>query len=90
MQISFHELENQVEILVILGTDDLVQLYDVRVIQLVQECDLPERALCIGRVLEGVEYLFEGQHLACALICHPPDVSVGSAADLLHQSVTLQ
>lgn len=45
VEICFHELKHQVEVLVVVGTDHVVQLDYVRVRQLVQVADLPVRAL---------------------------------------------
>lgn len=61
MEICLHELEDEVEILVIFCADDLVQLDDVGVVELLQEDDLAEGALGIGGMLEGIEDLLEGK-----------------------------
>ena len=61
MEIGLHELEDEVEILVVLCTDDLVQLDDIGMVELLEEDDLAEGALRIGGVLKGIEDLLEGQ-----------------------------
>jgi hypothetical protein len=61
MKVCLHELEHKVEILVIFGTDHLVQFYDVGVIKLLEEGDLAEGPLGVGGVLEGIEDLFQSE-----------------------------
>ena len=48
VEVCLHELENEIEILIIFCADDLVQLDDIGMIQLLKEGDLSEGALCIG------------------------------------------
>lgn len=57
VQICFHEFEEQIYVLVILGSDSLVKLNYVLVIDLSQYLYLSIGALCIRGVLEGVENL---------------------------------
>ena len=61
VKVCLHELEDKVQILVIFGPDDLVQFYDVGVVEFLQEDDFPEGSLGIGGVLESIENLFEGE-----------------------------
>jgi len=55
VQVCLHELEQQVYVLVVVRADGVHQLYDIGVVQLLQDLDLPVRALRVGRVLECVE-----------------------------------
>lgn len=61
MKIGLHELEHKVEILVIFSSDDLVQFYDVGVVELLQQDDFPKGSLGIGGMLESIEDLFESE-----------------------------
>lgn len=90
MKVCLHELEDQVEILIIFSADDLVQLDDVGVVELLEERDLSEGALCVGGVLEGIEDLFECEGISGFLIRNFPDVAVGATAHLFHQAVFLE
>ena len=56
---SLHELEEEVDVLVVVGADGLVQLDDVGVVELFQDLDFAEGALGVGGVLEGVEDLLQ-------------------------------
>lgn len=61
MKVGLHELEDKVEILVIFCADDLVQFYDVGVVELLQQDDFPKGSLGIGGMLESIEDLFESE-----------------------------
>lgn len=61
MEICLHELEDEVEILVIFCADDLVELDDVGVVEFLEEDDLAEGALGVGGMLESIEDLFESK-----------------------------
>jgi hypothetical protein len=60
------------------------------VVELLQEHYLTVGTLCVRRVLECVEDLFQGEDLAGLTVFHFPDVPVGSAPDLLQQFVSFQ
>ena len=55
-----------------------------------EEHDLSERALRVGRVLKRVEYLLERYHLARLLIHRPPHDAIGALAQLLYDFVLPQ
>jgi hypothetical protein len=58
MQVSFHEIKNHVEILVVLCLDHLLQFdYVLVVLELLQENNLPECSLSICGIVEGVKNL---------------------------------
>ncbi len=59
VQVCLHELEEQVDVFVVVGADCLVQLYDVWVVELLQDLNFAVGALSVGGVLEGVEDLLE-------------------------------
>lgn len=61
MEICLHELEDEVEILVIFSADDLVELDDVGVVEFLEEDDLAEGALGVGGMLESIEDLLESK-----------------------------
>ncbi len=90
MKVCLHELEDKVEILIIFCTDDLVQFYNVGVIQLLEECDLAEGPLGVGGVLEGIEDLFQSESISWFLVCNFPDMAVGATAYLFDEGVFLE
>ena len=55
VQVCLHELEQQVHVLVVVRADGVHQLYDIGVVQLLQDFDLAVGALRVGGVLECVE-----------------------------------
>lgn len=90
VEVGFHILEQQVDILVIIGPHRLVQLDDVRVLQLLQDLDLAVGPLRVGGVLEGIEYLLEGVDPLDGFLLYFPDVAVGSRAHLLEDGETFK
>jgi hypothetical protein len=61
MQISFHEIKDEVKILIVFGFDDVEQSYDIIVaIELLKEHDFAECSLGVSGIVKGVEYFFEG------------------------------
>jgi hypothetical protein len=88
VEVGLHELEDQVEVLVIFCADDVVQFDDVGVVEFVQEDNFAVGPLRVGGVLEGIEDLLEREHLAGFFVGDLPDVAVGAAAQLFGQSVT--
>ena len=89
MEVGLHELEDEVEVLVVFCADDLVQLDDVGVVEFLQQDDLAEGALRVGGMLEGIEDLLEGQRVSGLFISHFPDVAVSPAPYLFDQVVFL-
>jgi hypothetical protein len=85
VQIGLHKLENQIDVFVVLGPDHRVEFDYVGVVHLVQQRDLAEGALGVSRMLERIEYLFEGNDCLGLSVDGLPDVSVGSTAHLLHE-----
>ena len=90
VQVRLHVLENEIEVLVVVGADHAVQLYYVLVAQLVQVADLPVGALGVDRVLEGVEYLLQGECCPALPLAHLPHVPVRPRTHLLRQAVASQ
>ena len=58
VEICLHELENEVQIFVVLRSNDSVEFDDVLVIDLVEEDDFAVGALGVSGVLKGIEYFF--------------------------------
>lgn len=84
VQVSIHKVEHQVDIAVILSTDDVLQAYDILVSsQLLQEYNLTESTLGVSSVLESVEILLNGANLLSALVNGFPHNTVRSLAELL-------
>ena len=91
VQICFHKLENQVEILHVVGFDDLTHLDHILVAsQFLEEHNLPEGALCIGVVMECVEHFFDRNLLLVGLadssVYHP----ISTLPQLLDDVVLVQ
>lgn len=58
VEICFHEFEYQVQIFIVLGSNDSVKFDDVFVINLVEKDDFAVGTLSISGVLKGIEYFF--------------------------------
>lgn len=77
VEVGLHVLEEQVDVLVVVGSDCLMQANDIRVVQLFQDFDLSVGALGVSSVLEGVEYFFEGEDSFGGFLLNLPDMPVG-------------
>lgn len=88
MEISFHELENQINILIVLSPEHIVQLDYVRMIHLVQQSDLSESSLSIGGVLESIKYLLECNLRLSFSVNGFPYMPIGPTANFLHQFIS--
>ena len=84
MQIDVHMFEDQVNIFVVLGPDDVIDFDDVFVFELFEEHDFAVGSLGIGGVGKGVEVLFEGFQLLCLAVSHLPHNSVSPTSDFLY------
>jgi hypothetical protein len=82
-EVDVHMFEDEVDISIILSSDDFFQFDDVGVGEFHQEHDFSVGALRVGRVIEGIEIFLEGFDPTGFLVGYLPDVSVGAAADLL-------
>ena len=58
MQICFHEFENQVEIFIILGSNNIMQFDEVGMIKFMQEYYLAKSSLCICGMLKSIKDFF--------------------------------
>jgi hypothetical protein len=76
--------KNQVNIFVVLGSDDIIDFDDVFVFKLFEEHDFAVGSLGIGRVGKGVKVLFQGFELFCLAISHLPNDSVSPTTDFLY------
>ena len=81
VQVSVHEIENQVNITVILCTNDVLEADNILVSsQLLQENDLTESALSVSGVLESVKILLNGANFFSAFVNGLPHNTVRSLA----------
>lgn len=72
-----HILENQVDILVVIGLHHVGQTHDVVVVaQALQENDFSERSLCIGSILEGVIDLLQRYDFLIFLLKSTPNDAI--------------
>jgi hypothetical protein len=84
VEVGLHVVEDHVDVLVVLGLDDVEQADDVFVaVKLLQEHDLSESSLRICRIVERVEHLLEGDLLSVLLVDGLSDDSIGTFAYLL-------
>lgn len=81
VQVGVHEVEYQVNITVILSTDDVLETDNILVTsQLLQENNLTESALSVSSVLESVKILLNGANFFSALVNGLPHNTVSSLA----------
>jgi len=90
VQVGLHELEHHVNVLVILGPEDIQHLNDIVVVKLLQEHYLSKCPLGVSRVLEGIENLLEGDNLLGFLVDGFSDYAVSSFAYLFDNLVTTE
>ena len=94
MKVRLHEVEDKVDVPVVLGFHEVLQLDDVGVrlrrLQCHEVHDFAEGALSVGRVLEGVENLFERNDLLRLLINGLEHDGIGTFAELLCDFILAQ
>lgn len=91
MQISFHKVKHQIKVFIIFGFYYVQQSnYVIVPIQLLQEHNFTEGSLCVSRVMEGVEYFFEGHDSFQLSIDGFPHNTIGAFAQLLYDFVFLE
>ena len=91
VKIRVHEIEYQVDIPVVLSSDYVLKADDVLVaIELLEENNLAERALCVSGVLESVKVLFKGYDFFCSLVNSLPYDTVSTLAEFLDDLVFLE
>lgn len=78
VQISLHKLENEVEITAVVGFYRPLQFYDVCVLKLMQDWDLPIGSLGIDVVLKGIKDFLQSVFAVCLSMYDLPDMSVGA------------
>ena len=79
MQICIHEIEDQINVSVVLRTDNILQADDILMArQLLQEDDFSESSLCVRCVLKGVEILLEGDDIFSLLVDGLPHDTIRS------------
>lgn len=89
VQVGLHKFEHEIKILVVLCSDDIVQLDDIWVGEFMQKDDFPVGSLGVGGVLKGIEYFFESHDLIGFFISNFPHVSIGTASNLFDEIVSL-
>lgn len=90
VQVDVHVLENQVNVLVVVGFYYLLHHDDVGVAELLQEHDLPVRSLGVSGVLKGIEIFLQGVHCLLLSIHHLPHVTICPTAYFLDGLVAHQ
>jgi hypothetical protein len=81
--IALEVLEDQVDVGVMIGVNDLLDLDDIVVFELEEQTDLSIHPLRIGLVLKGQENLLDGEDGFALFASHLPHMAVSSTADLL-------
>lgn len=94
MEIRLHELEEQVDVLIIISADGVKELDDVGMVELLEDLDFSIGALRISGMLKCIEYLLKREDALCGLFFHLPHMAVRPRAYLLQdveatQDVTL-
>ena len=91
VQIGLHELKNDVNVNLVRGLPQVLDLDNVLVRRHFQiEIDLAEGALGVGVVGKGVVNLLDCDRLFTLLLNGFPDNAIGASADALHRFVLLQ
>jgi len=91
VQVSLHLVEHALDVLVVLGADDVEQPHNVLVaVQLLQEHDFALGALGVSRVLESVEDFLECDDFVVGLLLGLPHDPVCSFPQLLNDLILLQ
>ena len=83
VEICFHELKDQVQIFIILGSNNSVQFYNIFTINLVKKDDFAIGTLSVSGVLKGIEYIFYSKEFTCFNLINFPDMSVGTTVKFL-------
>ena len=84
MQVSVHEVEDQVDVTVVFSPNNVLKTYNIFVaIKLLQEDHFSKGSLRVRGVLEGIKVLFECNNLFSPFVNSLPDNTVGSFAQLL-------
>ena len=88
MQVSIHEVEDEVDIAIVLRANHILKPNNVLVTrQLLQKDDFTERALRICCILESVEILLQSDNLLGTLVNCLPDNTIGS---LTYRQINVQ
>ena len=88
MQVSIHEIEDEVDIAIVLRANHILKPNNVLVTrQLLQKDDFTERALRICCILESVEILLQSDNLLGTLVNCLPDNTIGS---LTYRQINVQ
>lgn len=84
MQISIHEVENQIYVSIVLSSDHILQSNDVLMpIQLLQENDLSESPLSVCSILESIEVFLESNDVFRFFIYSFPHDTISSLAYII-------
>jgi hypothetical protein len=75
-------LKDQVDIEIVVGTDDLLQLYDIRMLEFHQEHYFSVGSLRVGRVVKCIEVFLECLYLFILRVNYLPYYPIGPTADL--------
>lgn len=88
VQVTLHQLKDQVQVFVVESSNDGDEFDDVFVsIELLQVHDFSVGSLSIGGVLESVVYFLESHQLIGLLVSGLPNYSVGSFAQFLENFI---
>lgn len=90
MEINVHMLKNQIDVLIVFGTNGLLQSYNIIVFQLPKEHNLSISPLRISRVRKGIEIFLESLNHLSLTINDFPDMTIGSATYLFNDLIAFQ
>jgi hypothetical protein len=84
MQVGLHEIEDEVDVAVILGLENVAQAHNVGVAgELLEVLDFAVRALGVRGVTKGVKAFLQGEGLSGLFVNTLPNDSVGTLAKFL-------
>ena len=84
MKVSFHEVKNEIDIFIILCSNEVLQSDNIGVsVELSKENDLSKSSLSIGCILKSIENLLDGYNIFSMFVDGLPNDSIGSLSQLL-------
>ena len=90
MKVNIHVFEDEINVLVILGSDDVIDFDDILLFELFKEHDFSVGSLGIGGVGKGIKIFFKGLKLFGFAISDFPDDSVSSTSNFLNGLIQSQ
>lgn len=90
MKVGFHEVKDQVEVLVVVSFQEVGQANDVVMAKLLQEHDFPKCSLGISSIVKGIKNLFECNNQFRFPVDRLPHYTIRAFAELLLDFILLK